>query len=199
MTSPTRVLIASSARAGGTWLYNLCRLLYLHSGRQVYSAWIDDYSSEDSRDYHVIKTHRPEPITFSVSHIIVSHRPLIERMASLVRMGFVSPERQSVRSRATVERQLSDYWWQCADLIVPFDQILTAPVVAAENVANLLELDFRPEPLRAVVDELLDLKTPAAGSFDQITLLHPGHVASNEDREVFLKMVEPWLEGLCDE
>lgn len=177
-THPLTVIVAGVPRSGSTWVFNIVRLLLEHAGKAPYGAWVDDYKPEEHPDAPalLIKVHNPEQLSFPYDRIITTKRDTVERLASLIRMGWVGKEPEVIRMAYDGHRKLYEFWNQMTDLEVDFGQITSQPKKAIQNIAGLIGVDCNPRIAGKIERQMKKLETPDRGDKpDPLTLLHPGH------------------------
>lgn len=175
MTHPHISLIASVPRSGGTWAFNAVRAVLEAGGRVVHAAWIADYSPDHSAPWHVIKAHRAEQVSMTPDFVITTQRDLAERLASLMRLGWLEDNPDAILAAAQQHSQLSQYWGQRSNLNIPYTNIVTQQRTAITAIAQHYELSLDEKTLARIEAHLSALTAPAAGQYNSHTLLHPNH------------------------
>jgi len=177
MTGPHITLVASAPRSGGTWAFNAARLVLGAAGRPVHGAWVSDYDPEDPAPFHLVKAHDADQVAFEPDLVITTYRDLAERLASLIRLGWLANTAEAIRASARGQEAIYQYWHAQTDLEIPYADIVGAPDKAIASLAALLGVDLDAAHVKSIADELAALKAPETkpGAYDPVTLLHPRH------------------------
>ncbi|MFD1344464.1 hypothetical protein [Litorisediminicola beolgyonensis] len=173
--SPRIVLVAGVPRSGSTWVFNAARLAARAGGLETYATWIGDYDPARRMALHVVKAHRPDDIDFEPDIVLTTWRDRAECIASLVRMNWLKYEREAIGRVWKYHDSLYEYWDARSRLETPYDMIGSRPDLAVRGIAGVLGLDLASEQCRMIAAALQDLRAPASGSYDPVTLLHPRH------------------------
>lgn len=188
----TRVVCAGMNRSGSTWQFNIVRALIAGAvgWDQVYGAWIDDYDPDRPEFCHVIKAHRPEQITQIAADVTLSSiRDLRAVASSLARMLWLSLD-----DADAVGQELDEYvaateaWRSATDYVMPYEQMLEAPLVVARETAAALGLGVTEAQLRAAIAWVDGLSPPGDAplgglNYDPDTQLHAGHIGARSNAE----------------
>lgn len=172
------VVIAGVPRSGSTWLYNATRLLLESAGRKVHARWHADYTPDrdDNAEMHLVKVHNPEQLTFPHDLILTTNRDIVDRLASLIRMGWLAENEEAVRKARQGHEQLYAFWKVRTDLEVAFDMIRKHPERAIQSVAAVLDIPCNPKIAAEVNRKINALKEPENGKApDKVSQMHPGH------------------------
>ena len=177
MTGPHITLVASAPRSGGTWAFNAARLVLAAAGRSVHGAWVSDYDRQDPAPFHLVKAHDADQVAFAPDLVITTYRDLAERLASLIRLGWLENTAEAIRSAARGQEAIYQYWDAKTDLEIPYTDIIDGPERAVAALAALYGFDLGAGVIRAIADDLAALKAPETkpGAYDPVTLLHPRH------------------------
>ncbi len=170
------ILIAGVPRSGSSWLFNAARKLFEASDTPAHAAWISDWDRTDPSPTHLIKVHRPEHVDFQPDLVLTTLRPPEECLASLVRMGWVKPDADSIGIRWKNHNDLYAHWNRLSSLEIGYDEITGAPETAVVRIGVLLGIALQSSESARIAKELQELKPPEEGvRYDSTTLLHPGH------------------------
>lgn len=172
------IVVAGMPRSGSTWLFNAARLLLEASGEDIHAAWVGDRDADHPAPVHLIKAHAPREVTFPADLVLTTHRPFVDCLASLIRMGWLEAEPEAIRKRHAVQKATYDYWAARSALELPYDQITGAPATAIARLAGAMGLEANPARDRALAEALAALSAPDGTGYDPHTLLHPGHRAA---------------------
>jgi len=175
MAAKMKVLVASAPRSGGTWLFNATRLILGSQGGEVHGAWCNDYNHDHPADYHVVKAHETRQVMFEPSAILTTHREIFERMASLIRMGWLKNTPSAILSGYHDQKRLYDAWKDRSSLEIEYATIVDAPAEAIKAIANVLNMDLSDQQAVDIADQVRNIETPKEGSYDRVTLLHKAH------------------------
>lgn len=196
---PFVVVAAGVPRSGSTWLFNAARLVCERAGVSCYADWCADYdpASHQDSEIHLVKVHSPDQLSFPYHRILTSHRDMIERLASLLRMGWVERNADSLRKTAESLSEFDFYWAERSDLEVEFEDIMDQPDAQILQIAHVLDVDcdaVAAEGLAAQLASLPEKKVrPNARGHDTTTLLHPDHQATEEQRQENIAFVRKVL------
>jgi hypothetical protein len=174
MAEKMNVLVASSPRSGGSWLFNAARLVLATKG-DVNAAWCEDYDRDHPADYHVVKAHRANQLPFEPTVILTAHRDVAERLASLMRMGWLRNTADAIVAEHRSQLAIYDYWKQRSTLEVEYTTIMQNPAEAILAIAGVLDVALTAEQSREFAAKLSAIEAPADGSYDKTTLLHKNH------------------------
>ena len=174
------VLVAGMPRSGSTWLFNAARLLLAATGRPVHAAWVADRDPDDPAPMHLVKVHTPEEAAFPHDLVLTTRRPIDECLASLIRMGWLKPDAEAIRTNHRIQTSLYDHWAARSTLETTYDDILHRPEAAVARIAEALGL--APDAARdaRLAADLAALRAPESGRYDPETLLHPRHRGSDD-------------------
>ena len=192
-------VVAGVPRSGSTWVYNAIRLLCQKAGKNLYSTWVSDYKPQEHDKYavHLVKLHNREDLSFEYTHLFTTHRDLTERLASILRMGWLQDDPDKIRAAANGHAKLHAYWAALSDFEAQYDEIMNAPEVVLGQLALCLGLNLPATVFSEVARTLAVLPTPERGEnasgHDKETLLHVGHRASEEERNKILAHVRDIL------
>jgi hypothetical protein len=197
---PFVIAIAGVPRSGSTWLFNAVRHLCEAAGETCYAAWVDDYAPADAppRAIDIVKLHNPDTLTMPVNRILTTRRDLIERLASILRMGWISPEPDALRNAALGQARMAEYWAAQTDCEITYQDIETNPAEAVARVARATDLPCDPSTAVEIADALREMSEQETvvtnhRNHDPETLMHPGHRASEETRQHYLALVREAL------
>jgi tetratricopeptide (TPR) repeat protein len=180
------VVIAGVPRSGSTWVYNVTRLLLEISARKIYACWQADYAplQHEDADVHVVKVHSPDDLKFPYDLVLTTKRDTVDRVASLIRMGWVQKEADNVRKTIQHQEALYQFWKSRADIEVSFEAITKQPERAVQQIAHALKLPCTPKKAEDVLNRLSALKMPEEGApHDPVTQLHPGHRSDGSETQ----------------
>lgn len=180
LQSPQRILIAAVPRSGGTWLFNAARLLLETAADSLHAAWCEDYNPMHPAHHHLVKAHLPEQIDFTPAKILTTQRDLAERLASLIRMGWLEDTPDKIISAANGQERLYEYWRTRSDLEVSYQAIVEAPDKTVSMIGKAICAPVDPARARLIAEELKRLPAPEVGTYNAVTLLHPGHKAGSQ-------------------
>ncbi|SMY09215.1 tetratricopeptide repeat protein [Flavimaricola marinus] len=198
---PFVAVIAGVPRSGSTWSYNAARLLCERNNLSYYAEWCEDYKPEDhpACDLHIVKLHAPEQLIETRHRIVTSYRDLAERLASLVRVGWLADEPEAIRKAARHQATLTEYWADKSDFEISYDDILHRPHIAVLGIAETLDIPCTEDMARGIADGLVTLKADAAEVNDRghasDTLMHSDHRATDDQRRNYLAKVQAALAG----
>lgn len=177
-TRKPTVVIAGVPRSGTTWLYNATRLLFEANGKQVNARWHRDYTpdADDDADVHVVKVHNPEDLAFPYDLILTTNRPVVDRLASLIRMGWIAQDEKAVRNGIKKLEELCAFWQQRSDLDVEFEMIRRQPERVIQSIADTLKVGCNPKIAATISEQIDTLELPEKGEKpDLVPLLLPSH------------------------
>lgn len=196
---PFVVAAAGVPRSGSTWVYNAARLLCEKAGLSCYADWCEDYRPGSHADYdiHLVKLHGKEQFTFPAHRILSSRRDLVERLASLVRMGWLEEDPASLQRAADHQAELAEYWAERTDNETQYSDILERPEKAVKDIARAMDISCPDDTAADIARQLARLPVPAETDnqrgHDSQTLLHPNHRATDEQRGKHLAVVRAAL------
>lgn len=192
------VLVAGVPRSGSTWVYNATRYLFEQGSAKVYSSWVGDYSPEEHQEcpIHIVKLHTPEQLKNDYDIVITTNRPLKDRLASLVRMGWLAADEEKIRSSAVGQVKLERYWARLSDLEVSFNEINEDPVNAVLKIASATGVSCTLEQANDIAGKLSQMRVPDSDQPDPVTLIHPRHIATKKERRSTQKIVAKALRTL---
>lgn len=196
---PFIIVIAGVPRSGSTWLYNAVRMICQAVELNTYACWVGDYdpNTHSDHDVHLVKLHDSKELTFLYDKILTTQRNLDERLASILRMGWVDAEPVVIKNAAKGHALMHSYWEERSNLEIPYAEINNAPFKAIAKIANQLGIPLYPDDHVRIAKSLNQLKVPTATDnkydHDRETLLHPGHRADPAEREKNLRYVRDIL------
>ncbi len=196
---PFVVAAVGVPRSGSTWVYNAARLLCEKAGLSCYAEWCEDYEPASHVDYdiHLVKLHRKEDFTFPAHRVLSTRRDLVERLASLVRMGWLKEDPVSLRRAADHQAELAEYWAELTDNETQYSDILERPEKAVKDIAQSIDIACSDELASDIAHQLAKLPTPTKPDnqrgHDSRTLLHPQHRATDDQRDKYLAVVRAAL------
>ncbi len=165
-------------RSGSTWAFNATRLLMEQMHGEIHAVWFADFSPPNGIDRFVVKVHQPNEMPFVPDRIITTFRPLEACVQSLVRMGWAADTPEGRAEAMERQRATFETWTPMSSLEIDYNEITGAPVTALERIDALIGGDGSAD-LDAIAAVLQEMKAPASGEFDPVTLLHPGHRAED--------------------
>jgi len=175
VTDSKVVLVGSSPRSGGTWVFNVIRGIFETLQLPYSSGWHEEFAPSDNDKYHLIKVHGLDDYTGSIWKTITNHRPLEERIASLIRMGWVEETDEDIRSALKFQASLYQGWRERTDHEVNFDYIEKDPRKIIRDISKVLELTLSKAQEDHVLGFVNGLVPPDKPPHDPVTLLHPRH------------------------
>lgn len=196
---PVIVIIAGVPRSGSTWLYNAARLICEAAELDVHACWVADYdpAAHAGSDIHLVKLHHAKHLTFPHHRLLTTRRNLEERLASLLRMGWIGSAPEAILEAAKGQASLYAYWNERADLEIAYDEIEKAPADAVERIAEILRLPLRSSDRDRISKALTELPgaevKKCTKGYNETTLLHPGHRADKAGRDKALRHVRAVL------
>jgi hypothetical protein len=198
---PFVVAVAGVPRSGSTWLFNVVRLLCEASGQSCYAEWHQDYRPDDRppRDVDIVKLHGPDALTMPVHRVLTTHRDLLPRLASLVRMGWLAPDGETLRRAAEGQTDLERYWASRTDCEIAFDDILAVPEREVLRVARATDLPCDATLAAEIAERMRALPAPSTEaetnhrSHEPTTLMHREHRATREERARYETLVRDAL------
>ena len=206
------VLSAGMPRSGSTWQYNATRLLLEDMKVRHWAGWVADY--DDSKaPIRLLKVHNPKDFSRSARVVLTTWRPFVECLGSLIRMGWLKPERRAVTKAYHVQRALYHHWAALSHHESQQDQIHNDPEAAIAAIETVLQDRLliatqvgRPARVAAQLEALRPPKDPGipddgtvetrAKRHDARTLLHLGHMASGQDTQPDLDEIARWIADL---
>ena len=175
---PARVIaVAGMPRSGSTWLFNAARLVLNTTGVAPYSCWVDDYDETTPTPVHLVKLHTPEQLLFPYDMILTTWRPIEECLASLVRMGWLKPEKEQIEKRRRLQTALYEAWEKKSDFEAYYSEITHDPEPLVIRLAEAINARITSDQAATIAGELAAMQPPAIGPYDPLTLLHPRHRA----------------------
>ena len=205
------IAVAGMPRSGSTWQFNATRLLIEDTGIDHWSGWIEDFG--DTRaPVKLVKVHQPEHLDERVERVevvLTTFRPFEECLSSLIRMGWLEPDRERVRKSYDQLRSVYQHWAARSDHETSFESIGQDPVSAIAAIQQVLseKLDFpcevdRPDrvndQLSALIPEPVRQKpgVEGDGGFNPVSLLHPGHIRTEGESQDYLDDIVAWIADL---
>lgn len=192
------IVTAGVPRSGSTWLFNAARFCLEKSSAIVHAVWCEDYEDDMylEVDFHVVKIHRPDQLTFEYDYMLTTRRDEVEQLASLIRMGWLTHDAAQIQKKSEYFKALFAYWQKYSDLLIDYSDIITKPTVAIYQIGHLFDIHLTSEDMRKISNDLDALQAPTGKSYDRKTLLHPQHRAQAEEREHYIRLVKDAL--TCD-
>lgn len=175
---PFTVVIAGVPRSGSTWTYNAVRLLLERDGRKPYAAWVKDYRPAEHRQAaaHVVKVHNPEQLAFPYDRLVTTNRDIVDRLASLIRMGWLQRSPEAVRNAFSGHQKLYDFWRTRSDAEIAFETIVRWPERAVQVLADAVSVPCDARKAAAIARAIDAIPVPdRGGQHDPVTQLHPSH------------------------
>lgn len=191
--TPRLILIAAPNRSGGTWLFNAVRRCFAAAGLEAAGYWVEDWDRAISADAVVVKAHLPSEVDFEPDLILTAHRDLHERMASLIRLGWVENARAAVVEAARFQELNAETWRRRSNLEIAYEDILARPETVLARLADVLKLKLSKDVLGDVVADLAAMRAPSDGQYDPVTLMHPAHRGDPEETRILADKVRRWL------
>lgn len=185
---PRVILVASVPRSGGTWVFNAVRGIFETQKIPYASGWCKDFEGSANVKHHIVKAHKPDEFTATPWKVITNHRPIEQRIASLLRMGWVDDTDEGIKDALRHQGNLYTHWAKQSDVEVKFEKIANDPQDIIFDLGTTLGIKLDNKATKDVVDFVQKLKSPKSGAYDPVTLLHPRHVLS--DREAHNARVE---------
>jgi hypothetical protein len=194
------VVVAGVPRSGSTWAYNAARLVLARVPGGVHAAWHADYRPADHADAgaHLVKLHDPADLVFAHDLVVTTVRPLDERLASLIRMGWLAQEAPRLRNAALRMAALDAFWAGQSDIALAYDSLTRTPDQALASLAARLGVALSPAEALALAATLDALPEAARNPDKRLdhhpqTLLHAGHRGTPETRAPLLDWVRAVL------
>jgi len=189
------IVIAGVPRSGSTWVFNAARLVLEKTSAKVYAAWCEDYTqnTQTESDFHVVKLHRPDQLTFQYDYLLTTRRELVQQLGSLIRMGWLSDDPVQIRRKAENLQSSFVFWEKYSNLLIEYQDIVADPKAAISQIGSLLEKTLTTQEVNKIADDLEALKAPNGNSYDLKTLLHPNHRAQPEERDYYIHLVKQAL------
>jgi len=176
---PRTVVIGSVPRSGGTWTYNAVREIFKTSKLPHLSGWYKDFEFDESYKYHIIKVHHQKDYANVPWKIITNTRPLENRLASMIRMGWLKNTNKHILEEARKQIELYDSWEADSDLDVSYSAIMDNPITVVETLADFIGLEVNSETAAKIVKHLNEELSSPETEYDKSTLLHPEHRAKD--------------------
>lgn len=201
---PVVVAAAGVPRSGSTWVFNAVRLLCSQAGLSCHAEWCEDYQPSDHADcaVHLVKLHNPDQLSFPVHKILTTRRDLVERLASLLRMGWVKEDPASLRKAANGQANLEEYWARRSDNETWYGDILEQPEQALQTIAGVLDIPCDDTTAKTIAEQLRTLPSKSLKQnkhgHDAKTLLHPNHQASEALRREYQEIVQTALSQVSE-
>lgn len=199
VAGPFVVVAAGVPRSGSTWLFNAVRLICENAGISCYAEWCEDYDPQAHADskVHLVKLHIPKQLNFECHRILTSHRDLIGRLASLIRMGWLEQDVKSIKQSAAWLSDLDFYWAGRSNLEVEFTDITERPAALVMQIATILDMECTDAAAATIAKRLADMPSQEVHAnsrgHDSSTLLHPGHRATAEQHNKYVALVRDAL------
>lgn len=203
------IAVAGMPRSGSTWQFNATRLLLEDANLKFWSGWIEDFESARG-PIRLVKVHNPSDFERNAHLTLTTWRPFPECLHSLIRMGWVEPEKSAVQKAYHRQRLLYHHWAIRSDHETAHRRFVNNPKLEVSRIEKVLEKTFgipeNPGRVRRVTEKLSALRPPKApkvekggaqksyeNRHDPETLLHPGHIGQEES--VDLSQIKAWLDG----
>ncbi|UWQ86108.1 hypothetical protein [Leisingera caerulea] len=196
---PFVIAAAGVPRSGSTWVYNAARLLCEKAGLRCYAEWCEDYQPDRHADYdvHLVKLHNMEEFSFPAHRVLSTRRDLVERLASLVRMGWLKEDPVSLQRAAESHSELAEYWAERTDNETLYSDIMERPEKAVKDIARAMDIPCPDKTATDISRQLARLPVPAETEnqrgHDSQTLLHPNHRATVDQRDKYIAAVRAAL------
>jgi hypothetical protein len=189
------IVIAGVPRSGSTWLFNATRLVLEKTSAKVYAAWYEDYAQnmQTEYDFHVVKLHRPDQLTFQYDYLLTTRRELVQQLGSLIRMNWLSDDPVQIRQKAEYLQSLFVFWENYSNLCIEYQNIVADPEAAISQIGSLLDKTLTTREVSKIADDLEVLQVPNGKHYDPKTLLHPNHKAQPEERDCYIRLVREAL------
>jgi hypothetical protein len=166
-------------RSGSTWLYNAARLLLKRRPDPVYGAWIERWDTAHPAPVHVVKIHEPdEVLSRRAWRVLTSRRDLRDIAASALRRGWTVPEQVFDFIEGVVRMHA---WWKGRSACeIAYERLVGEPQAQIARLGRTLGLAVTDEDAAEVRSAIDALRAPLdqGASYDEHTLLHPGHVSA---------------------
>lgn len=199
---PVVVLCAGLNRSGSTWQMNVTRELIKSKkpNATIYTSWIDEYNSNSSGEFHLIKAHSFIDAAKLNRDITISTRRYLRAVAgSMIRMRWAAAEWNVID--AFLQKYVKDcsWWEQHADLVLPYEKIVKSPVEAGKDIGRALGLDLSDAAINLALDRVNALRprgatvTGTVDSADSTTFLHDGHIGDVDDNAATARLAEDVL------
>ncbi|MEP4053455.1 MAG: hypothetical protein ABJN22_14530 [Litorimonas sp.] len=176
---PSVIRIGSVPRSGGTWVFNATRALLSALNLSFRSGWHADIERKDSVDYEIVKVHLVKDYTGPVWKTLTNNRPIEQRIASAIRMGWVEDKKSEIASSLMFHEKLYTQWKSLSDFEIQYEDILKRPKIVIAKIANTLGLSPTDAQLEKAFVFVNRLSAPDGDSRNKIhdptTLLHPDH------------------------
>lgn len=167
------IVCAGMPRSGSTWMYNVVRLAYKLSGVEVGAGWIQNYNRYRKFEIVILKTHfhlPPKPPEF----LFYTYRDLRDVIASYKRQSGRLFSINKIRNIVCV----FDYWKSKSNYNMRYESMINNPEEVIDSVIDILKI--RRISARQVKQAVEKLDPPSEknrwNKFDQVNLLHPGHI-----------------------
>ena len=132
------IISAGMPRSGSTWLYNATRLVLLSSPEfkdDLACGWIDDRNNLAESKNTLIKIHEfDKRLSEQAYYTIYSYRDVRDSLASINRKFGRLPSLDA----ATHLIKMHDKWTRVADIIVPYEKILSSKKEIITDLAQAL-------------------------------------------------------------
>lgn len=188
------ILAAGMSRSGSTWQFNATRLLLEEAQVPHWAGWIDDLAQAQS-PLCLVKVHSPAHFQGRARVVLTTWRPFEDCLRSLIRMGWLAPEKAPVQRSYHQQRACYHHWAARSHLQTCYAQLRDDPQAAVGRIQKVLSgrlgIAADPGAPARVVAALEALRPPPepqladdgttatrAKRHDPRTLLHPGHIAA---------------------
>lgn len=194
-TKPKVIVVGGVPRSGSTWVYNAIRFLLSEAGESVYSTWVKDYDSSQvaSFDRTVIKLHDHSDLAFPADLVVTTKREIVERLASLIRMTWLTQNEKEVRSAFEKHQLLYDWWNSKSDIEVDYAVMIDSPTVELFKLSEKLGLRLTETDFSNIANQLDELSIGKQSHYDSTTLVHPNHRGTSEERDRLVAWVTKTL------
>lgn len=157
-------------------MYNIVRLAFELSGKDVGAGWIHDFKRYRKKEVVILKTH---------FHLISTPPDIILYSYRDIRDVIASNKRQSGRL-FTLEKidhilELYTYWMRRSNFTMRYESFIQD---SAERMAKLILefLNLFSVPVSKVMEEVEKLEVPSSKNrwnfYDKVNLLHPNHITN---------------------
>lgn len=192
---PRIIVIASAPRSASTWAYNATRFLLEQAGDDVYATWCAHYRGviEGDTRTHVVKVHERNQVTFPYDVMITTRRNVIDRIASLIRMGWLPKNEQAIKNAVRGTTEAEEHWITLSEAVIDFDQIKNRPERAIHEIAQALDVPCTSVIAQKVIAQIQAMPEPEK-EYDPFTLLHPGHNSDGTETAELAAWVRDFFE-----
>lgn len=163
------ILVVGFPRSGSTLLYNLIRVSFIESHKEVYGCWFKDLDESLRKDYNIIKVHSfNKELLSDADYVFMTVRNVKGITSSLKRMGWYKTKEKLIRDLESTYK-----WVEYADEIFTFKEITCDMDSILLCLKEYFSLVFDIDKVKDRVNNLI----PPTGQlwYDKVTLLHPKH------------------------